>query len=109
MTRIPNFFLAADFVRTYTDLATMEGANEAARRAVNGILDATGSRAQRCRLWKLHEPAVLAPFRALDRLLWLLRLPVRPPIRVTRTGRLEPADPIADGFLRTARFAASRM
>ena len=29
-------FLAADYVRTYTDLATMEGANEAARRAVNG-------------------------------------------------------------------------
>ena len=42
-TRIPNLFLAADFVRTHTDLATMEGANEAARRAVNGILDATGS------------------------------------------------------------------
>ena len=39
----PNLFLAADFVRTHTDLATMEGANEAARRAVNGILAATGS------------------------------------------------------------------
>ena len=47
VTRIPNFFLAADFVRTYTDLATMEAANEAARRAVNGILDATGSNARR--------------------------------------------------------------
>ena len=42
VTRIPNLFLAADFVRTHTDLATMEGANEAARRAVNGILDASG-------------------------------------------------------------------
>ena len=40
-TRIPNLILAADYVRTYTDLATMEGANEAARRAVNAILDAT--------------------------------------------------------------------
>ena len=49
VTRIPNFFLAADFVRTYTDLATMEAANEAARRAVNGILDATGSTAPRCK------------------------------------------------------------
>ena len=39
--RIPNLVLAADYVRTYTDLATMEGANEAARRAVNAILDAT--------------------------------------------------------------------
>ena len=34
-TRIPNMFLASDYVKTYTDLATMEGANEAARRAVN--------------------------------------------------------------------------
>ena len=48
VTRIPNLFLAADFVRTHTDLATMEGANEAARRAVNGILEATGSGAPRC-------------------------------------------------------------
>jgi uncharacterized protein with NAD-binding domain and iron-sulfur cluster len=37
---IPNLFLASDYVRTHTDLATMEGANEAARRAVNGLLDA---------------------------------------------------------------------
>ena len=44
VTRIGNLFLAADFVRTHTDLATMEGANEAARRAVNGILDATVER-----------------------------------------------------------------
>src|SRR5215207_7190526 len=33
LTRIPNLFLATDYVRTHTDLATMEGANEAARRA----------------------------------------------------------------------------
>ena len=55
-TRIPNLVLAADYVRTYTDLATMEGANEAARRAVNAILDATGSRAPRCSVWPLREP-----------------------------------------------------
>ena len=36
-TAIPNLFLASDYVRTHTDLATMEGANEAARRAVNGV------------------------------------------------------------------------
>ena len=40
VSRIPNLFLASDYVRTFTDLATMEAANEAARRAVNGILDA---------------------------------------------------------------------
>ena len=47
-TRIANLMLAADYVRTNTDLATMEAANEAARRAVNAILDATGSPAPRC-------------------------------------------------------------
>ena len=49
VTRIPNLFLASDYVRTHTDLATMEGANEAARRAVNGILAASGSTAPRVR------------------------------------------------------------
>ena len=42
---------------------TMEAANEAARRAVNGILDASGSSAKRCDVWPLHEPKVLEPFR----------------------------------------------
>ncbi len=47
-TAIPNLFLASDYVQTYTDLATMEGANEAARRAVNGLLDAAGFDGPRC-------------------------------------------------------------
>ncbi|MGZ3427407.1 MAG: hydroxysqualene dehydroxylase [Polyangia bacterium] len=74
-TAIDNLFLAADYVRTYTDLATMEGANEAARRAVNGILVAAGSSAAPCRLWPLHEPAIFAPARLIDYLLWKLGLP----------------------------------
>ncbi len=41
-TASPNLFLASDYVRTYTDLATMEGANEAARRAVNGLARPSG-------------------------------------------------------------------
>ncbi|WP_030432876.1 hypothetical protein [Allokutzneria albata] len=41
-TRIANYFLAADYVRNDIDLATMEGANEAAREAVNALLDASG-------------------------------------------------------------------
>ena len=65
-TAIPNLFLASDYVRTYTDLATMEGANEAARRAVNGILDAVEFDGARCDLWPLHEPDILAPWRLLD-------------------------------------------
>jgi 15-cis-phytoene desaturase len=67
ITRIPNLFLASDYVRTYTDLATMEGANEAARRAVNGILDATRSVATPCAIWNLHEPVILSPLRWIDR------------------------------------------
>jgi uncharacterized protein with NAD-binding domain and iron-sulfur cluster len=91
VTRIPNLFLAADFVRTYTDLATMEGANEAARRAVNGILDATHSAAERCCVWKLKEPAIFGPARTLDRVRWLLghRAP-KPPVQVTAEGDVEP-------------------
>jgi uncharacterized protein with NAD-binding domain and iron-sulfur cluster len=65
-TRIPNLFLASDYVRTYTNLATMEAANEAARRAVNGIIDATGVRAAPCRLWSLHEPVWVKPWRWWD-------------------------------------------
>jgi uncharacterized protein with NAD-binding domain and iron-sulfur cluster len=90
VTTIPNLFLASDFVRTNTDLATMEGANEAARRAVNGILEATGSSARRCDVWKLREPALFAPARLLDRVRWALRRPVKPPVRVTTGSRLEP-------------------
>jgi uncharacterized protein with NAD-binding domain and iron-sulfur cluster len=67
VTAIPNLFLAADYVQTFTDLATMEGANEAARRAVNGILEHSGSQATPCRLWDLHEPVLLEPWRARDR------------------------------------------
>jgi uncharacterized protein with NAD-binding domain and iron-sulfur cluster len=75
VTRIPNLFLAADYVRTHTDLATMEAANEAARRAVNGILHASGATAAPCALWKLHEPEIFAPWRALDRVRYRQGLP----------------------------------
>ncbi len=56
-TALDNLVLASDYVRTYTDLATMEGANEAARRAVNAILDREGSASPRAGVWKLEEPA----------------------------------------------------
>jgi uncharacterized protein with NAD-binding domain and iron-sulfur cluster len=103
-TRIPNLFLAADFVRTHTDLATMEGANEAARRAVNGILDASGSAAARCKVWKLREPPLLAPFRALDRVRWRLgRPPAKPPLRVTPDGAVEATGPVARGLMAVGR------
>lgn len=65
-TQIPNLFLASDYVRTNTDLATMEAANEAARHAVNGILAASGSNSGKCEIWDLHEPDILLPFRVYD-------------------------------------------
>ena len=83
--------LAADYVRTYTDLATMEGANEAARRAVNAILDATRSRAPRCDVWPLREPPALGPARVLDKVLWRLHRPAPSPIRVSPTGEMSAA------------------
>lgn len=71
-TEISNLYLASDYVRTKTDLATMEGANEAARCAVNGILDASKSDQPLCRLWPLQEPAALKPFKDYDRQRYLL-------------------------------------
>jgi uncharacterized protein with NAD-binding domain and iron-sulfur cluster len=74
LPEIDNLFLASDYVRTFTDLATMEGANEAARRAVNAILDASGSDSERCEVWRLSEPGGL-PFkaaRAADRVIYKL-------------------------------------
>jgi geranylgeranyl pyrophosphate synthase/uncharacterized protein with NAD-binding domain and iron-sulfur cluster len=74
-TAIPNLFLASDYVRTHTDLATMEGANEAARRAVNGLLDAVKFEGPRCEIWPLHEPEVLAPWRLYDAMRYKAGLP----------------------------------
>jgi uncharacterized protein with NAD-binding domain and iron-sulfur cluster len=104
VTRIPNLLLAADYVRTNTDLATMEGANEAARSAVNAILAAHGRR-DRCRIYKLREPAVLEPARALDALRWrLFHRPARAPLRVTADGGVEPRN-----LLGRATLAAGRL
>jgi uncharacterized protein with NAD-binding domain and iron-sulfur cluster len=103
VTRIPNLLLAADYVRTNTDLATMEGANEAARRAVNAILAATG-RGDKCQVLDLREPAVLAPARVLDKLRWrLFHRPARPPLRVAGDGGVEPRNLLSRGLLAAGR------
>jgi uncharacterized protein with NAD-binding domain and iron-sulfur cluster len=81
LPEVDNLFLASDYVRTFTDLATMEGANEAARRAVNAILDASGSDSERCDVWPLSEPGGL-PFkaaRAADRIIYKAFGPRRGP------------------------------
>ena len=74
-TEIPNLFLASDYVRTYTDIACMEAANEAARRAVNGILAQSGSSAEPAKLWPLQELEVFQPMIEYDRLRFKLGLP----------------------------------
>lgn len=66
-TAIPNLFLAADYVRTNTDLATMEGANEAARRAVNCILEVTDCDENLCEVWEMYELKLLHSWRSHDR------------------------------------------
>jgi hypothetical protein len=68
-TKISNMFLASDYVRTETDLACMEGANEAARRAVNALLEVAGSREKPCEVWDFSMPSGL-----LDQLSSLARI-----------------------------------
>ena len=82
VTEVPNLFLAGDYVQTDIDLATMEGANESARHAVNGLLDAAGSRKPRAQTWRLYDPPEFAALKAADAALYaqgrpnLLDLPV---------------------------------
>ena len=64
---IPNLFFASDYVRTNTDLATMEGANEAAKRAVNALMEQDGSKAQECGVYQLKEPWFFYPLKWWDK------------------------------------------
>ena len=79
LPNIPNLFLASDYVRTNTDLATMEGANEAARRAVNCIIDVSGVDAPSCKVWNLHEPVFFLPFKWYDARRYRLGMPYKTP------------------------------
>src|SRR5690606_11613534 len=63
---LENLFLAGDYVRTNIDLATMEGASESARGAVNALLDVTESNAPRCRTFTLYRSPELEPLRQVD-------------------------------------------
>jgi 15-cis-phytoene desaturase len=65
-TKIPNLVIASDYARTYTDLATMEGANEAARWAVNAIIERSGANVPPCQIWNLVEPATFDIWKKLD-------------------------------------------
>lgn len=77
-TNIPNLVLASDYVKTYTDLACMEGANEAARRATNSILERSGSTATPLNLWPFQSPFPLSVFQTVDWIRWRLGRPWSP-------------------------------
>ena len=74
-TEIGNLFLASDYVRTYTDLATMEAANEAARRATNAILAVAGVDAPPCEFWEFDVPRPMQHAQFLDRVRMKMGLP----------------------------------
>jgi 15-cis-phytoene desaturase len=67
-TNFPNLFIAGDYVLTYTDLATMEAANEAGRHAARGIIDASGAATTKPQIWPLDEPPFFAFWKDLDRI-----------------------------------------
>lgn len=87
-TSIGNLMLASDYVKTHVDIATMEGANEAGRRAANAViaaanavLAATGSGDPPdppCGVWKYAEPAVFDLPHEIDKTLLDAGLPSIP-------------------------------
>jgi 15-cis-phytoene desaturase len=74
LSGIENLFLASDYVKTNTDLASMEGANEAARRAVNAILRKEGYAENRdCLIFSMEEEsgAAVEALKRIDRIAFL--------------------------------------
>ena len=109
MTAIPNLVIASDFVRTNTDLATMEGANEAAQTSGQRHPDQEGFDAEdRCDVFDLDEPALLKPLRAADAIAWRMgrRGPRRSPFTVNESGELTGRDPISSAVALSLRLAS---
>jgi uncharacterized protein with NAD-binding domain and iron-sulfur cluster len=74
-TKVPNLFLAGDYVQTNIDLATMEGANESGRAAVNALLDAADSKAEKVPMFSLYRPPEFEPLKRVDAALFGQGLP----------------------------------
>ncbi len=75
-TQISNLFIASDYVKTNTDLATMEGANEAAKRAVNAILAQEGVCENKfCTIYSMKVPFIFRIYRYFDGLRYKKGLP----------------------------------
>jgi len=101
-TAVSNLMLASDYVRTFTSVATMEAANEAARRAVNAIIEHSGHRASLCRLWNVTEPPFAFMFRLADQRRYDRGLPWKePPFFVKgATKAITSASPVAKSLRR---------
>ena len=82
---VENLTLASDYVRTNSDLASMESANEAGRRAANAIIERQGVSGSRARIWDLEEPVVFEPPKREDAIRYRLGLPH--PAEVTQSIR----------------------
>src|SRR3954452_9224639 len=65
-TKVPNLFLSGDYVQTNVDLATMEGANESGRAAVNALLDASGSKKPPVRMFERYDAPEFEAAKAAD-------------------------------------------
>jgi uncharacterized protein with NAD-binding domain and iron-sulfur cluster len=67
-TAIANLFLAADYVRNRSplDAATMDGANAAARAAVNAVLETAGSRATPVPMYERHTAPEFVEAKRID-------------------------------------------
>ncbi len=74
-TQVTNMFLASDYVQTFTDIACMEAANEAARRAVNSILSISKVNKNTCKIWDLSEPFIFKLWHLNDYRRWKKGLP----------------------------------
>lgn len=82
---VSNLTVASDYVRTNSDLASMESANEAGRRAANAILRRHGRDHSLATIWDLEEPTIFEPFKQEDRVRYRLGLPH--PAEVTQSLR----------------------
>jgi uncharacterized protein with NAD-binding domain and iron-sulfur cluster len=69
-TKLPNLFLAGDYVQTNIDLATMEGANESGRAAVIALMDAAGKQSNPPRMYKLWREPLIEEAKNLDAALY---------------------------------------
>lgn len=78
-TSFANLTLSGDYVRTDTDFASMEAANESARRAVRHILRSERYEGRFPEVFELDEPKeirnLVRLFRALDSVMLLVGLP----------------------------------